>query len=674
MTSKARCMLTRFLQIVLIAAPTQLMAGIAPEDFARAPDVLNVKISPKGDYLGVLRLVEDKRALAILTFPDLKLSGVMSFPGRNQVLDFDWVSDDRVIGSVTRDFGRWEQLRPSGELFGMDADGGRSKHLFGYRAGADDVPSYTKQTNRQYASGQVIHSLPDDAKNVLIQIRSWGVSAYQGSMPHDQRAVEAAKMNIYSGRLTRRVRAPTFDAAMMADKEGNIRFAFSTSDEFESVVHVRDLKSGEWSELSRTSYGDNPLNPISVDEDTGNVLVSHAIGDGAEGLFHLDLETRKLEPVYQNPVADALPVLDDDQNLWAVRVDPDYPKLITLDADHPHAKLLAQLEDAFPGRFASVVGASKGNAYVIIGLRDDNSTTEYYLFDRKARQVQLLFDAQPWIDDGLLGEMRPIQVTARDGLLLRGYLTMPPPTRKGDKVPLVVHPHGGPHGPRDYWGYNPYVQILATHGYAVLQLNYRGSGGYGPHFESLGFGKWPTTMQNDLTDAVRWAVSEGIADPERVCIYGWSYGGYASLMSVVKEPDLYACSVPAAGVYDMDIQYEKSDFAQFTVWGEKYINKVIGPTSQDRANASPLTYIDRLKTPLFIVHGDEDARVPVENAEVLKKALDERGIAHEYMVKKNEGHGFFKEENRVEFFRELLAFLDQHIGANSESAAGAGGH
>ena len=196
----------------------------------------------------------------------------------------------------------------------------------------------------------------------------------------------------------------------------------------------------------------------------------------------------------------------------------------------------------------------------------------------------------------------------------------------------------------------------------MLQVNYRGSGGYGTRFERIGYREWAGAMQDDLTDATRWAIETGITEAGRVCIHGWSYGGYAALMSVVREPDLYACSVPAAGVYDLDIQYKKADFARATRWGTKYIDGVIGPTAEDRHRASPITYLDRLKTPLFIVHGEEDARVPVDHARELRKRLKAAGIEARYMEKENEGHGFFKEENRADFFNALLAFLDEHIG------------
>jgi len=291
----------------------------------------------------------------------------------------------------------------------------------------------------------------------------------------------------------------------------------------------------------------------------------------------------------------------------------------------------------------------------------DNTTPEYFLYNRTKNQVQKLFDSLPWIDDSQLARMHPVIIKARDGVELNGYLTIPPGS-PGENLPMVIMPHGGPHGIRDSWGYDDQVQLMATHGYAVLQVNYRGSGGYGLAFEKMGYLQWGLAMQDDLTDATDWAIHEGIADPKRICIYGWSYGGYATLMGIVREPDLYQCAVAGAGVYDQDIQYKKADFTRFTRWGADYIDKVIGPTAEDRRRASPITYVDRIKTPLFIVHGEEDLRVPLEHARALVKALKAVGITPQYMEKDNEGHGFFNEENRADFNRALLDFLDKHIG------------
>ena len=624
-----------------------------PEDFAKSPEVLRVRISPTAEYLAVLRIVDDKRVVAVLSYPELALKGVMSFPGRNQVLDFQWVNNDRLIGSVTRDFGRYEFLAPSGELFGMDADGGRSKHLFGYRAG-EDVPSATRGAVQRYASASIIDPLGDDNNNVLVQIRDWNWSAAS--------PVEAAKLNVYTGRLTGRVRAPAADAFLVAGRDGDVRFSFSTDDDFNSLVHVRDPETGDWSLLSKTQLGDVPLRPLAVAED-GRIFVSTAPDDGPLGIYLMDPATQERTEVYRHDVVDAELVVDSDGNAWGARIEPDYPSIVAIDPDNAEAALVLQLQGLFPGRFVSIANATTDGQLVLVSVQDDNQTPEVYVFERETRQMQRLFDLLPWIDDATLAEVRPVEFEARDGLRLRGYLALPP--GQVGPAPMVLMPHGGPHGPRDHWRYDQYVQVLAVNGYAVLQVNYRGSGGYGTRFERLGYGEWAGAMQDDLTDATHWAIEMGITEAGRVCIHGWSYGGYAALMSVVREPDLYACSVPAAGVYDHDIQYKKADFTRLTRWGEKYIDRVIGPTAEDRRRASPVTYLDRLKTPLFVVHGEEDARVPVDHARELMKRLEAAGIEAQYMEKANEGHGFYKEENRADFFNALLAFLDKHIGAGA---------
>ena len=638
----------------LLAAAFCAVAEVpTPEDFAKSPEVLRARISPTGEYLAVLRILDDKRVVVVLGYPSLELKGVMNFPGRNQVLDFQWVSDDRLIGEVTRDFGRYEFLSPSGELFGMDADGGRTKHLFGYRAG-EDTPSTTRGAVQQYASADIIDPLWDDKNNVLIQIRDWNWTAAS--------AVQAARMNVYTGRLTRRVRAPVADAFLVAGRDGDVRFSFSTDDDFNSLVHVRDPETGDWSLLSKTALGDVPLRPLAVAED-GRVFVSTAPDDGPLGIYLMDPATQERTRVYRHDVVDAALVEDYEGNAWGARIEPDYPSIVAIDPDNPEAALVEQLQGMFEGRFVSVANATHDGRLLLLGVQDDDQTPEVYVFDQENRQLQRLFDALPWIDDAALAEVQPVEFEARDGLSLRGYLTLPP--GQTGPAPMVLMPHGGPHGPRDHWRYDPYVQVLAVNGYAVLQVNYRGSGGYGTRFERIGYGEWAGAMQDDLTDATHWAIETGITEAGRVCIHGWSYGGYAALMSVVREPDLYACSVPAAGVYDHDIQYKKADFTRFTRWGEKYIDRVIGPSAEDRRRASPVTYLNRLKTPLFIVHGEEDARVPVEHARELMAKLKAAGIDAQYMEKANEGHGFYKEENRVDFYKALLAFLDRHIGAGA---------
>jgi acylaminoacyl-peptidase len=233
---------------------------------------------------------------------------------------------------------------------------------------------------------------------------------------------------------------------------------------------------------------------------------------------------------------------------------------------------------------------------------------------------------------------------------------------------MVVLPHGGPHGVRDYWAFSPDVQVLASRGYAVLQVNYRGSGGYGRDFLYAGYGKWGTLMQDDLTDATLWAIDAGIAHRDRVCIYGASYGGYAAMMGVVREPDLYQCAIAYVGVYDLELMFEKGDIPDRDT-GVTFLKEAVGEDEQDLRSRSPVHNLHRLKAPVFIVHGGEDFRVDVEHAYRLRDRLDELGKPYEWMLKEKEAHGFYRPENRLELYERMLAFLGKYIGPDTPQSS-----
>lgn len=226
---------------------------------------------------------------------------------------------------------------------------------------------------------------------------------------------------------------------------------------------------------------------------------------------------------------------------------------------------------------------------------------------------------------------------------------------------MVVMPHGGPHGPYDEWGYDPDVQLLASNGYAVLQVNFRGSGGYGQDFEAMGYQKWGREMQDDITDATLWAINERIADPDRICIAGASYGGYASLMAVVREPDLYQCAIPIAGVYSLPMMRKKGDYRRNRRASNVFLDDYLGRDEDDLIARSPAYHVDQIKADLFFIHGTEDVRVPIDQAEFVRDQLDDAGISYEWM-ERDEGHGFTQLENRRDMYEAILMFLDQHIG------------
>ena len=266
-----------------------------------------------------------------------------------------------------------------------------------------------------------------------------------------------------------------------------------------------------------------------------------------------------------------------------------------------------------------------------------------------------------WINPEQMSQMQPIAFEARDGLTIPGYVTIPKDRKEGEAVPLIVNPHGGPFGVRDVWGFNPEHQFFASRGYAVVQVNYRGSGGYGRAFEQAGYGKWGREMQDDISDAVTYLVEEGIADPNRVCIYGGSYGGYATMAGLTFTPDLYQCGINYVGVTDVGLLFDSMP----RHWEPlKELMKVQIGDPDDGAfmdSISPVAHVENIDDPILIVHGRRDPRVVIEHAEKLRREMRKMEKPFEWLVKGNEGHGFSKEDNRIELYTKMDSFLAEHL-------------
>jgi dipeptidyl aminopeptidase/acylaminoacyl peptidase len=295
-----------------------------------------------------------------------------------------------------------------------------------------------------------------------------------------------------------------------------------------------------------------------------------------------------------------------------------------------------------------------------VAAYSDRTQGKRYLFDLASGKLTFLAEVTPWLKEADLAEMKPVSYPALDGLTINGYLTLPR-GKAPEKLPVVVNPHGGPWA-RDSWGFNSEAQFLANRGYAVFQPNFRGSTGYGRSFWEAGFKQWGRSMQDDVTDGVQWLIKQGIADPKRIAIYGGSYGGYATLAGVAFTPDLYAAAVDYVGVSNL------FTFMQtIPPYWKPYLemmHQMVGDPVADKdllTETSPAFHVDRIRTPLFIAQGANDPRVNKAESDQVVEALKKRGVAVEYMVKDNEGHGFQNEENRLEFYGAMEAFLARHL-------------
>tara|TARA_B100000287_G_scaffold82009_1_gene74632 strand:+ start:1 stop:1062 length:1062 start_codon:yes stop_codon:yes gene_type:complete len=320
-----------------------------------------------------------------------------------------------------------------------------------------------------------------------------------------------------------------------------------------------------------------------------------------------------------------------------------------------------KLEKKLPGYEVGITSFSDDETKAIVVTYSDKSSGTYYYYDIEKNQLTDLGKVSPWLNEDHMAEMQPVKYLSRDGLTIHGYLTLPKGS-SGKNLPVVVNPHGGPWA-RDTWGYRPEIQFLANRGYAVFQMNFRGSTGYGREFWEISFKEWGKSMQDDITDGVQWLISEGIADPERIAIYGASYGGYATLAGLAFTPDLYACGVDYVGVSSLFTFMES-----IPPYWELYrtmLYEMVGHPEKDKdllASSSPLLHIDKIKAPLFIAQGANDPRVVKSESDQIVQALRNAGIDVPYMVKDDEGHGFYNEENQFDFYREMEKFLKKHIG------------
>jgi dipeptidyl aminopeptidase/acylaminoacyl peptidase len=318
------------------------------------------------------------------------------------------------------------------------------------------------------------------------------------------------------------------------------------------------------------------------------------------------------------------------------------------------------LESKLPGYEVGLVSTNKEEDTYIVATSNDRTRGSRYLFHTQSKKLEKIGDISPWLIENDLAVMKPIKYTSRDGLTIHGYLTLP---NGGEtkNLPVIVNPHGGPWA-RDEWGFDPGVQFLANRGYAIFQPNFRGSTGYGRKFWEASFKQWGKAMQDDITDGVRWLIQEGIADPKRVCIYGASHGGYATLAGITFTPDLYACAIDYVGVSNLF-----TFFNSFPPYWKPFLEKtyeMVGDPDREKellTAVSPIFHADKIKVPLLIAQGAQDPRVNKAESDQMVEALKKRGISVEYLVKENEGHGFQNEENRFEFYEAMERFLAKHL-------------
>lgn len=603
------------------APPTRLSIA----DFVRPAKVGAATISPDGHYLAQLTPDNGGNRLEILQMQDLTLSAAYRMRRGEFISSFDWANNHQLVWRTAWRGGPFDFAYDTGDFF----------------LGNADKPHLTILGTGEY----FLHRLPGDSNHILVgsegrvsreNLENLG-EKYVADIPYD-------------------------DSQVLFDRAGKLHVVMGV-DDADLVTSVWNDDRKQWIELRRSRTGKNFISPLSYADDQQHYYTSSNVDAPTAGIYINDLNTGASKLLFRHPQVDVNESLTmpGSGDIGGVLTYPGYPEYHYFDDHGPLAGIYGALRISFPNCVVLITSSSEDGRYAVVAVWSDTRPVEYYLFDVGANEASLLLKSRPWIDPAQMSAMAPFILKARDGVELHGYLTLPKGT-SGKQLPLIVLPHGGPHGVRDIWGFDEEVQLLAYNGYAVLQLNFRGSGGYGRDFEQLGYGRWGTTMQDDLTDATRWAIQQGVADPDRICIYGASYGGYAALMGVIREPELYRCAIGYAGAYDLTVQRKKSDTVESSM-GRAYIDEALGIDPADLKARSPVYNVDRIKVPLLLVHGGQDRRVPIKNFQELTAALGKAGKKYETLVKDDEGHGFYGQDNEIELYTRLLDFLDRYIGS-----------
>lgn len=639
-----------------LAACLALASGIASAQvdvsaFVRKDQFEDIKLSPNGEYFAATVPLEDRTALAITSRADNKLRASFSLGKNSHVYDFWWVSPDRVVIAVAEKLGLLDKPVATGELYAIGADGGKPAILVGYRIDTQQVGSNIQKKKSEEVSAELIDTLPGDDKNVLVAIWPWGEEPY----------TRVERMDVFSGRRSPVARAPVRRAHFTTDNAGAVRFALGQGIDNVSKLYHRAENGADWVLVNDEAATRRVEVPLGFAEDNRTAYLQVEQSQGPDVILAYDTISGERKEVIRSVSVDPSRIIYTNGArgipVGAFFGDGKSSTRFFDDAS-VEARLYRSLEAAFPGETVRITSGTDDGRMVLVSVESDRNPGDFYLFDTQAKKVEYLLARRQWFDPDTMAEQRPIRLKARDGLDLHGYLTLPKGASGG--LPMVVMPHGGPFGVRDSWGFEDEVQMLASAGYAVLQINFRGSSGYGRSFNQAGAQQLGGAMQDDVTDATRWAIAEGHADPSRICIYGASYGAYAALMGAAKEASLYRCAAGYVGVYDLPMVFQRGDI-QETRSGETFLRQWYGDKSKLSA-VSPTNLADRIKVPVFMAAGGEDQRTPVEHTELMERRLKAAGVPVETLYKKTEGHGFYKPENQQEYYSRLLAFFNRHLG------------
>lgn len=598
---------------------------IPMEDFFKNPEKSVFQLSYNGDYIAYLGPWKNRLNIFVQRAPQSPVQ--LSFEGDRDIQTYHWANNYKLV-------------------FLKDTNGDENFHLYTMDVNGRGLKDLTPYPNVKVA---LIDDLRKETENVLI-----------GMNMRDSKVFDAYRINVNTGNLSMAAQNPGTVIEWKIDHAGKVRVAIAVEGT-EQVVLYRDNEMMPFREIARTNHKETFL-PIAFTFDNKSLYVASSLGRDKAAIVVVDpFSGAEKKLIYEHPDVDVTNILLSEKRKKLLGVSYVTDKLHYVFFDDKTKDFFEDLASKFPGMETRVISSNKEEDKHIIRTFSDRDGGAYYLYFNVGKKVIQLAEFNPKLSVDELSIMKPIEYKSRDGLTIHGYLTLPK-DKAPVNLPVVVFPHGGPWA-RDYWGYNPVVQFLASRGYGVLQMNYRSSTGYGKAFYQAGFKQWGKAMQNDITDGVHWLIEQGIANPKKLAIYGSSYGGYAALAGATFTPDLYACAISFVGPSNLITLLHS--FPPYWEPLQKITFEQIGDPATDAEElkaVSPFFHVDQIKIPLFIAQGANDPRVKQQESDQIVEALHKKGQTVEYMLKKDEGHGFMNEENRFDFYRALEAFLKEHIG------------
>ena len=607
-------------------------------DYFAKPKASSFQLSPNGKYMSY-REKDDNNKRHIYVKELATGTVKKAIEEKDELVrGYGWINDERLF-------------------FAMDKGGDENYHIYAVNLDGSNLKDLTPFDGVQ---ASIINILKEQKDYIIVSMNK-----------NNKQVFEPFKLNIVTGALEQLYKNEDIANPIQGyefDKDGTLRGYSKLVNGVQNQLFYKDTKTGEFKLHTTTNWDDTfgiiSFNYASKNKDEAYVLTN--LDSDKTRIVLYDLATKKIiKEIFSNPTFDVSGLsLARKRNYEIDYFSFEGEKNEVIPVSKLYKEIYGKMEKEFPNKEAYIVDKDDNETQFLVIVQSDKLYGTYYQYDAKTKKFKLLYDLMPQLKEADMAEMRPITFTSRDGKTIYGYITLPKEAIAGKKVPLIVNPHGGPQGIRDSWGFNPETQLFASRGYATLQVNFRISGGYGKEFLRAGFKQIGRKLMDDVEDGVAYAIAQGWVDKDKIAIYGGSHGGYATLMGLVKTPDLYACGVNYVGVSNIFTFFDS--FPEYWKPYKEIVKQIWYDLDNPEEAAiakevSPVFQIDKIKKPLFVIQGANDPRVNIAESDQIVSGLRAKGFELPYMVKYDEGHGFAKEENSIDMYEATLGFLAKNL-------------